>query len=70
MSVFMVNHNCFRISDSRIGSMGTELRPLTCRTHIAEIRVCPYFGVDRFDKGGHLEDCWVSDVELFSGHFR
>ena len=50
--------------------MGTELRPLTCRTHIVEHGVCPYFGVDRFDKGGHLEDCWVTDVELFSGHFR
>lgn len=70
MSVFMVNHNCLRISESRIGLHWAELKQLTCRTHIVEHGVCPYFGVDRFDKGGHLEDCWVSDVELFSGHFR
>lgn len=26
----------------------------------------PYFGIDRFDEGGHLEVCMVTDVQLFS----
>jgi hypothetical protein len=60
-----------RLSDHRpksfelVGARRRKRQELTCGADIIQDGVCPDFGVDRFDKGGHFGRCVVGVVVAF-----